>query len=510
MARNGSSDIEQGKARSSYTSGAEDLKSPDQNGGQKHHFNLLSCLGMNFSITCTPLTIGTYLSLSIGTGGAPFFFYDFIFSGTGQIILCLALAELASALPHPSGPAHWAVVLGPKRASRILGYVLGWLTNACWYFISAASFLMIAQIMQAMIAAAEPSYTPQMWHAYLLYSAFIIIAFLANLPRVYKVVPWFLSGSVFVIIGTALFILISLLARAHPKQTAKAVFVEVVNETGWDSDVVVFFLSILPGIAAVGGLDSALHMTEEVAYPSKQIPQVMIGSALLSFITGVPSILIYLFCNTNPEALLDPVGGQPLIQLFFDVYRSKALSVVASVGIIIGFYMSSMAAFTSWNRLYWSFSRDGGFPFSKFTAKLSSSDNIPINALYVNTVLLIGLGAVQIGSTTALNALLGGASLCGKSSFGLCIVLLLWRGRDVLDENRWLNLGRYGLVVDIVAVIWVAWMCIWISFPLYIPVTASSMNYASIIFAGIVFIGTVYYFLGYRCLGEPIEHQEPK
>lgn len=35
------------------------------------HFNLWSCLGMNFSISSTPLAIGTYLSLAVGVGVRP-------------------------------------------------------------------------------------------------------------------------------------------------------------------------------------------------------------------------------------------------------------------------------------------------------------------------------------------------------------------------------------------------------------------------------------------------------
>ncbi|KAJ6189019.1 hypothetical protein N7519_003927 [Penicillium mononematosum] len=431
----------------------------------KPHFNFLGCLGMNFSISMTPLAIGTYLSLSIGTGGPPFFLYEFIFAGLGQIVLCVALAEMASGLPHSSGPAYWVVVLGPKALSRPLGYVVGWLTNACWFFISCASFLFLAQLTMALVEAAEPSYNPKVWHTYLIYCAFATNGFLVNLPRVFKVISWSLSASVFIINASALFIFISLLVRAHPKQSARTVFVDVVNKTGWDSDVVVFFLSILPGAASVGGLDSALHLTDEVDRPSKQIPMVMISSALLSFFTGIPSIIIYLFCNTNPEGLLDPVGGQPIIQLFFDAYDSKALSILASTFLIMCFTIAGWAALTSWNRLYWSFSRDRGFPFSQFSAKLSSSDDLPINALYINLLLIIALGAVQLGSTTAMNALLGGASLCGKSSFGIALALLLWRGRDSLPRDRWLNLGKYGVAVDAIAILWIVWMCIWISFP---------------------------------------------
>ncbi|KAK2743503.1 hypothetical protein FQN57_004800 [Myotisia sp. PD_48] len=464
----------------------------------KVHFSVLSCLGVNFSISATPLAIGSYLALSIGTGGPPFFFYEFIFAGIGQIILCVALAELASSFPHSLGPAHWVAVLGPKKYGKQLGYMMGWLTNACWFFICAASYLFLSQLTMAIIEATIPSYAPKMWHTYLLYIGFTLNGLLVNLPGAFKMLSWSLKAAVFFINGSAVFVFVTLLARASPKQSARTVFLDVVNETGWTSNVVVFFLCILPGVAGVGGLDSAPHLTDEVDNPKKQIPQVMIGSALLSFFTGIPSILIYLFCNTNPEGLITPVGGQPIIQLFADAYNSTALTVLATLCIIITFNIAAWSALTSWSRLYWAFSKDGGLPFSKFTARLSSSHSFPINALVVNTGLLIAIGAIQIGSTTALNALLGGASLCGKTSWALSIGLLLWRGRGTLDEDRWLKLGHFGYVIDVLAVFWAVWVCVWISFPLYIPVTAPSMNYATVVFAGVSFIGVVYYFVSYR------------
>ena len=70
----------------------------------KVHFNLLQTLAMNFSITCTPLSIGAYLSLIIGLGGSPFYIWGFFFASVFQLILGVAVAEIASAIPHSSGP----------------------------------------------------------------------------------------------------------------------------------------------------------------------------------------------------------------------------------------------------------------------------------------------------------------------------------------------------------------------------------------------------------------------
>lgn len=69
----------------------------------KVHFNLWQTLGMNFSITCTPLSIGAYLSLIIGLGGAPFYIWGFLFASVFQLILGLVVAEIASGIPHSSG-----------------------------------------------------------------------------------------------------------------------------------------------------------------------------------------------------------------------------------------------------------------------------------------------------------------------------------------------------------------------------------------------------------------------
>jgi choline transport protein len=69
----------------------------------KRHFSIWASIGVNYSVSATPLTVGSNLALAIGVGGSPMFFYGFLFTGFFQMILCLAMAELASAMPHSSG-----------------------------------------------------------------------------------------------------------------------------------------------------------------------------------------------------------------------------------------------------------------------------------------------------------------------------------------------------------------------------------------------------------------------
>ena len=66
-------------------------------------FNILSTLGISYSITATPLSVGTYLSVVIGVGGSPVYFFGYIFAVILNLMVCLCLAEIASIYPHASG-----------------------------------------------------------------------------------------------------------------------------------------------------------------------------------------------------------------------------------------------------------------------------------------------------------------------------------------------------------------------------------------------------------------------
>lgn len=69
----------------------------------KVHFSLLSAIGVQYSVTGAPIAIGSYLSLTIGLGGSPAYFWGYFMMGFFQLTTCLAMSELASAIPHSSG-----------------------------------------------------------------------------------------------------------------------------------------------------------------------------------------------------------------------------------------------------------------------------------------------------------------------------------------------------------------------------------------------------------------------
>ncbi|KAJ9635626.1 hypothetical protein H2204_005800 [Knufia peltigerae] len=461
----------------------------------KVHFNLWHSLAMNFSITCTPLAIGAYLSLVIGLGGSPYYIWAFLFGSFFQLILGLAVAEIASSIPHSSGPAYWVQHLAPTKCAKFFGFLVGWTTTATWWFIAIASDLYLAQLTLGLAMALNPGYMPPQWQYYLVYCAWAVAGFVINLPYIFHALGPTLIAAFGVINVTAIFILVSLLVRATPKPPAHEVFVDVVNESGWSSNGVVFFLALLPSVLCVSGFDAITHITDELDRPTKQVPQVIIGSSVISAITGFVMTIVYSFCITKPENLLAPVGHQPIIQLLFDSCRSNALATIGTIGVILSFYIANVSTFTSWSRLYWSLSRENQFPFSNWTSKLSATDSLPCNAMVVNLFLVLALGAIQLGSLTALNAILGGAVVLGTVSYSLTFGCALYRGRDYLPSQRWLNLRGFGTPIIYVALIWCLFISVWLCFPLYLPVKPAYMNWASVVVVGVLLAATIDWFV---------------
>lgn len=458
--------------------------------GEVHHneqmkksFNIWSAVGLMASAQATPMAMGGYLSLIVGVGGPPVFIYSYFIGCTFSFLLCLSLAEIAAVYPSASGQIYWTAVFSNNKHARWLSYYTGWMLCSGWFLWVGGTNLLAAQILSAIVTAFYPSFSASSWQIYLLVAAFTLVNWILNVP-LFNFYPHFSKAMLYWFNLGALFIFVSLLARAHPKQSAHDVFVSMINATGWDSNVVVFFIGLVPGVGFVSGFDCVTHMADEVPDPHRVVPLVMVGASAISFLAGLPMLFTYTFCNTKPQNLLTPIGNNPIVQLYLDAYDSKALTVTATAILLVGEIAAAAACLCAAGRSWWAFAEHQGTPFPKFFGRVNKRYSIPVNAITFLAVLTVLISAICIGSTTALNAILGGGLLCVYISYFSPIILML-KARSTLPKTRYFNLGRFGIVANILGLAWMLWMFVWMCFPLYLPVTANNMNYTSAV------IGTV-------------------
>ncbi|CDK24054.1 unnamed protein product [Kuraishia capsulata CBS 1993] len=455
------------------------------------NFSLLTVVGLVYSSFATPIALGTYLSLVVGVGGAPFFFYSYLMCGVFSLLTAYSMAELASVHPHASALVLWTQLFASPKYSRVLTYFTGFISCASWIFASCAAAFFQADLILAMASMCFPNYVIQDWHTYLVFLAASTFALGLNTFSM-RGVALLANSMNYVINGGTIFIFVALLARAFPKQPAEYVFKEVVNETGWGSKGVVFFLSITPSVSAVAVFDGACHLTDEVPNPKKNIPLVLTYGYTAATFIGLISVIIYMFCIVNPENLLAPVGGQPFFQLFEDSMHSKPLSIISALFVTLTFVGGTNATLTSTSRLVMAFARFGSLPYGKAIGSVNRKFKTPGWAILFVYVWMILLGLLIFASSAALNAVMGSFLTCMFVSYCFPFIsLVLTKDRYGEGVKPLFNLGKWGRPINIICIFWFMFASGWLCVPSYVPVTANGMNYTVVVLTATIVVATV-------------------
>ena len=237
------------------------------------------------------------------------------------------------------------------------------------------------------------------------------------------------------------------------------------------------------------GLDGATHLTEETSNPAREIPRALGFTMLVGMITAIPFTIALLFSMTDSNAVAD--SSVPVYTVYLQATRSQAAATVLTVWIIFIYFGAVVSCLVTAGRLTFSFSRDGGLPFSAFFAKVATNQKAPVNATMGCSVLISLYGLVYIGSTTAFSSFINMATLALNVSYVIPQGIVLFRGREsVFPKYPFpFRLGRFvGPACNFFSVAWMLLMTVLACFPSALPTTSQSMNYVSVVVCGIVLL----------------------
>lgn len=129
-------------------------------------------------------------------------------------------------------------------------------------------------------------------------------------------------------------------------------------------------------------------------------------------------------------------------------------------------------------RLTWSFARDNALLGSNILGQIHPHLQVPVWALVANATVILIIGCIYLGSSTAFNAFIGSGLLLQQCSFALPAGLLLWHKRSerVLPKSRSFNLGAFGWIANAATLFFAPLITIVYCFPAGLPVTGSSMS----------------------------------
>ncbi|KAM5359000.1 hypothetical protein ACJZ2D_014825 [Fusarium nematophilum] len=353
-------------------------------------------------------------------------------------------------------------------------------------------------LIQGLIILNNPDYAPERWHGTLIYIFVLVIAFILNIWGS-RILPM-LENLIMVLHILFFFAMLLAVAIIPPsRHSSEFVFTFFQNNSGWESDGIAWCLGLLTSAYVMVGMntlfkgyDSATHMSEEMQNPRMGVPRAMIGSLVLNGTMGFALLIAILFGMGDLKTALDAPTRFPIIEIFSYMTRNNLAATSAMVcTIIISASLATVGLLASTSRTLWAYARDGAPPFCLWLSKLDRKRHIPSNAVISSTAFLVLLGLLNIASTTAFNAILSLTVVTLCLSYLLPIVAMLYRRTrtpEKLSFGPWCLPPKIGIMVNIVAVCFNVFICVFLLLPPFQPVTATNMNYAGVVLGSVLIL----------------------
>jgi len=237
-------------------------------------------------------------------------------------------------------------------------------------------------------------------------------------------------------------------------------------------------------------------MAEEVSDPAVKVPKAISLCVPVGGFFGIFFILPICFTLPPLADILGAPSGQALPYIFHVVMGSPGGGLGLNF-LVLGITMfCSISITVAASRCTWAFARDDAIPLAGLFSRVNKSLGVPVWALALTTVVQMLLGLINLGSSSAFTAFVSVGVIALAVSYAIPIsISMFWNRRSEVSKARW-NCGPIiGPIVNVVAVAWIVFEVVLFSMPTALPVTAISMNYASVVFVGFLAISAAWYFV---------------
>ncbi|CAI9628210.1 unnamed protein product [Alternaria burnsii] len=456
-------------------------------GGALHRYiNTPSSVNFNFLMQCSWEASAVTFQFALSNGGPASVVYGSIFAWAGTILVALSLAEMSSMDPTVGAQYRWSATFAPKW-NRFFGLMQGWITVFAWVCSCASNPALIANIVVGLASFNNQGYVSQRWHTTLIMCAATAIPFIGNLwlPRIINILE---TAGAICHVGFFLAGVITLLVMAQ-KSSTEYVFQTLTKDvSGWDNSAVAWGIGLITVTYPLCGFDSIIHMSDEVKQARTRVPRSIIFSVVVNGLMQLIYMITVLF--TIGDAQRVSASPLPIIEVYYQATGSKAATNLFIFMLIYVIFVSFFNVFASVSRLIWAFSRDGGLPCSSALAKVHPTFGVPVNALYLSALCVCILALINVGSSTAFNAIISLTALGLYLSYFLPVLFLLWRrmSRTAPSPIPWgpFRLGIAGPYINTGALCYILFTFIWMPLPTVLPLDRFNMNYAGPILGAII------------------------
>jgi urea carboxylase system permease len=413
---------------------------------------------------------GTFQLFYFGFGTAgPAYLWSWPMVLVGQLAVALCFMELAAKYPIAGSVYNWSKILG----SRLVGWSSGWL-------MLTASIVTLSAVVLALQLN-----LPRLWsgfqivgngsgaydfatNAVVLGTVLILFTTVVNALGV-RLMAMINSAGVFIELIAAC--LIAILLAVHIRRGPEVFFSTngygAGKSFGYLGD---FLVASLASGYVMYGFDTASSLGEETLEPRRTAPKAILRAILASFVIG-GAILV--FAIMAAPDLHDPqIGtGNGGLQYIVEQVMWGPLGRIFLVCIVVAVTVCSLAVHTAAIRLTFAMARDNALPFGEKLASVNSLTQTPIVPAVVIGVIAELILVLNIGQPKIFTVLTSIAVIMIYLAYLLVTVPMLrkrlagqWPPAD-LAAGGYFTMGRWGMLVNIVAVLWGAGMALNLAWP---------------------------------------------
>ncbi|KAJ5510187.1 Amino acid/polyamine transporter I [Penicillium expansum] len=465
----------------------------------KRSFNLWSLVFLSACSSVTWEAISSTIAQALRSGGSSSLVWGYVASAAGAILIVLCHAEYASMIPTAGGQYHYASELSPPKIRRVYAWFAGWITMIGWILSCVAGIFAMATQYQAWAILFAPGYVFERWHTTMITIGLTTFFSAVSLFEI-KHLPKLMYIGFLTHVAGYLTTMIWLLVHVEEKNSAKIVFTDFNNQSGWENSGVSWSIGLLSSAIGFVNWDSSIHMAEEMKHVSRDLPRAILANVAVSGIMTFPWIISIAFCITDISGVLSgPVGSMsPMSQLFYNISGGNR---AATIGLtcflpIIGIVSAGPGMISATSRTVWAFSRDGGLP--RMFSKVGNRTKVPTNAVILTWALICAVSLINIGNTTALYGISSGCTVALVISYAFPLLMNVLYGFKYCEVPRGhgrFTLGRLHRPVAVAALAWCIYIITFMCFPTYYPVQVASMNWASVVVGGGMLIAVCLWFV---------------
>jgi len=416
----------------------------------KRSLGLFSSFSVAFSYISPSTGIFTLFFLGLTTIGGVFI-WTWPVVALGQFIVALNFAEVSSHYPVAGSVFQWTKYM----ASRTYSWFTGWM-----YLF--AGILTVTSVVATLPLALIPALNGLGWHSLNVASLntnlvialiTLVVITVLNIYGVRLVSIINNTGVVFEILGMFVFALVLLAFHNHQG------FSVVTNSAGLPVNGSTFLAAMFMSLFVIYGFDTAATLAEETKDPRRAAPKAVLYSVIGAFVIGGVFLLGTLVAIPNMgTAVKNAWGPAQIIEANFSTPFATLYLLVVSAAIFVC-CLSIMAATI---RLCFGMSRDNQLPGSGFLAKVSPRLHTPVwTCIAVAAIAAIPFIQFSGAATIAIAA----TGIIYLSYFLGNIVILRARLRGWPKTKAPFRLGRWGILVNVLALVYGGAMLINFAWP---------------------------------------------